>query len=156
MSPRFRTVLLAVSLALNVGFIATAVQRHWLNGGTDAPPTPLAQRLGLTAGQQTAWTALEGPFLKDLAVNWAAIRAQRQALLDEIFAAHPDAARLAGIQERIATLQDEQQKRVIRQLLAEREVLDARQQVLLKDLLGQEFSAQPSQAEQLHQKPPGT
>ena len=154
MSPRFRNILLAVSLALNVGFVATAVQRHWLAGGQEAPAASLAQRLGLSAGQQAAWMRLEGPFLADLEGNWAAIRAQRQALLDELFAAHPDAARLDGIQAKIAALQDEQQKRVIRQLLAEREVLDARQRDVLKALLMREFAVQESRAEQLHRHAP--
>ncbi len=154
MSPRFRNILLAVSLALNVGFVATAVQRHWLAGGQEAPAASLAQRLGLSAGQRAVWMRLEGPFLADLEGTWAAIRAQRQALLDELFAAHPDAARLDGIQAKIAALQDEQQKRVIRQLLAEREVLDARQRDVLKALLMREFAVQESRAEQLHRHAP--
>ena len=154
MSPRFRNILLAVSLALNVGFVATAAQRHWMGGGDGPPAESLAQRLGLSASQQTAWTRLEGPFLADLARNWADIRAQRQALLDELFATKPDTTRLDGIQAKIAALQDEQQKHVIRQLLAERDVLDARQRAVLKELLMQEFAAQATRAEQLHRKAP--
>lgn len=153
MNPRSRNILLAVSLALNVGFVATAIQRHWAGGGEPAAE-PLAQRLGLSDSQQAAWTRLEGPFLADLARNWEDIRAQRQALLDELFAGQPDTARLAGIQAGIAALQDEQQKRVIRQLLAERDVLDDRQRALLKDLLMQEFAVQATQAEQLHRQVP--
>ncbi len=159
MTARLRNTLLAVSLALNAGFLATAVQRHWLGPAQDRQEAmaPLAQRLNLSAAQRTAWTALEGPFVSDLAGNWAAIRAQRQALLDELFAAHPDEARLASIQERIAALQDRQQKRVIGQLLAERGVLDAHQQDVLRSLLMQEYAAQAaqaSQAERLHQTVP--
>lgn len=155
MTSRFRNTLLAVSLALNVGFIATAALRHWTGSapGPQDAVAPLVQRLNLSAAQQAAWTALEGPFLNDLAGNWAAIRAQREALLAEIFAAHPDEARLAGIQERIAALQDSQQKRVIRQLLAERGVLDPHQQDILRNLLARDYAAQATQAERLHQVP---
>lgn len=153
MTPRFRNTLLAASLALNVGFIATAVQRHWTGAASEPreAATPLAQRLNLSVAQREAWAALERPFLNDLAGNWAAIRAQRQALLDEIFAARPDGSRLASIQGRIAALQDAQQKRVIRQLLAERKVLDAHQQGVLRGLLTREYAAQATREEYLHQ-----
>lgn len=150
MSPRTRRILLVASFALNIGFIATAVQRHWLGGEADSSAVSLEQQLGLSAEQQAAWAALEGPFLKDLGKSGADIHRQRQLLLDEIFAAHPDETRLDDIQAQIAALQDEQQKRVIRQLLAEKGVLDADQQALLKDLLMQGFAAQATQAEHLH------
>jgi len=154
MTPRHRNILLAASLALNIGFTAIAVQRHWPGDEPAQAAAPLTQRLGLSPGQQAAWAALEAPFLEDLAENWADIRAQRQALLDEVFSARPDAARLDGIQAKIARLQDAQQKRVIRQLLAERSVLDPGQQAMLKDLLMQEFAAQATRVEQLHQTAP--
>src|SRR5690606_41594781 len=135
------------------GFAAAAIRRHWA-GVVLRPADPMRRAFGLSGGQEAAWTRLEGPFLADLARNWEDIRAHRQALLDELFAAQPDTARLAGIQAGIAALQDEQQKRVIRQLLAERDVLDDRQRALLKDLLMQEFAVQATQAEQLHRQVP--
>lgn len=126
MNSRVLKSVLAASLALNVGFVGAVGYRQWLGPGivSTQPAANLADRLSLTPPQRAAWHALEQPFLDDLATNWTDIRAQRQALLDEIFSAHPDTARLASIQARIAGLQDTQQKRVIAQLLAEQAVLD--------------------------------
>lgn len=153
MSTRTLKILMAASLALNVGFVGTAAYQH-LSGRLamkQARPVSLAERLGMSAGQRSAWETLERPFLQDLSVNWAAIRALRKSLLDEMFAKEPNREVLSDLQAQIATLQDGQQKRVITQVLLERSILDAHQQALLKDLLAQEYGAQAAQVEHLHQ-----
>ncbi|WP_323018638.1 Spy/CpxP family protein refolding chaperone [Castellaniella sp.] len=152
MTSRMMKTLCILSLALNVGFVGMAAYRYGSVAGGEqhAPSTALADRLGLDASQRAAWDALEPPFLQDLAANWADIRVLRQTLLDEIFADQPDRQKLSGLQTRIAALQDGQQKRVIAQLLAERDVLNAGQQSALKALLLQEYGEQASQAEHLH------
>ncbi|WP_269499936.1 Spy/CpxP family protein refolding chaperone [Castellaniella sp. S9] len=157
MNARVLKSVLAASLALNVGFVGAVGYRQWLGSGMarTQPASALADRLSLSPSQRAAWHALEQPFLDDLATNWTDIRAQRQALLDEIFSGHPDTARLASIQARIASLQDAQQKRVIAQLLAEQAVLDEGQRALLKTLLLDEYGRQASTREgHLHQVPP--
>lgn len=151
MNGRMIKMLCVLSLALNVGFVGMAAYRYGSAVGAAQPaPASLADRLALDADQRAAWQALESPFLQDLAANWADIRVLRQTLLDEVFADHPDERKLAALQARIAALQDGQQKRVIAQLLAEREVLNAGQRSALKSLLLQEYGEQASQAEHLH------
>lgn len=149
MTSRAIKTLCILSLALNVGFVGMAAYRYGSAAG-EAQPAALADRLNLNAQQRAAWQALETPFLQDLSVNWTDIRGLRQALLNEIFADQPDERQLADFQARIAALQDGQQKRVIAQLLAERDVLDSAQRSALKSLLMQEYGEPASQAEHLH------
>lgn len=149
MSSRILKPLLAASLALNLGFAAAVAYRHL---GTAAPAhdAVLADRLGLSPVQREAWDALEQPFLRDLAQNWADIHAQRDALLDAIFADAPDRGRVAALRERIAGLQDEQQQRVVAQLLAEQALLDAGQRAALKSLLVREYGDPAAEIRRLH------
>lgn len=152
MTSRMLKTLCILSLALNVGFIGMAAYRYGAapRNAQNAPPAALADRLGLDADQRAAWNALETPFLQDLSADWVNIRALRQTLLDAIFAAQPDEQKLTDLQAQIAALQSGQQKRVIAQLLAEREVLTADQQSALRALLMRAYGEQVSEVEHLH------
>lgn len=147
--------LLAVSLSINLGVIATIVFKQ-----ISAPPevtataemqVSLPDRLQLTQEQRQRWLEIERTFLADIAANWRDIRVQREALVRQIFSAQPDRANIDAQQAKIAALQDAQQRRVVTQLLAERELLDERQRVALTELLLNRYAEEASQEERLHQ-----
>lgn len=144
-------LLLAVSLALNIGFAATVGYKQWQNTRVSAKASiNLPERLGLSPAQRERWQRVEQDFITDLRANWNHIRQSRTVLVDEIFSAHPDRTRIDALQADIATLQSAQQQRVIAQLLAERELLDATQREILKALLLSRHAEQVSEEEQLH------
>lgn len=145
--------LLAVSLSLNIG-IAAAVLVHQLRPLPDArfaqPHLNLPDYLQLSDAQRQRWRELEPPFLQDIAINWREIRAHREALVRNIFSVAPERATIDAEQARIATLQDVQQRRVITQLLAERELLDEGQRAKLMALLLSRYAQDATEEELLH------
>lgn len=146
-------LLLAVSLALNAGIVATvAVSRL---GATSQPAAPSARvslpdYLGLNAEQRRRWSDMEQGFMKDLAANWREIKAHREALIRQAFSAAPDHVALDAEQARIAALQDSQQRRVMRQLLAERDLLNPHQREKLMTLLLSRYAQEATEEEMLH------
>ena len=148
--------LLAMSLALNVGIAAIVAWQTWI-----AAPAPavagaerinLPDRLTLNGEQRKQWQQLEEGFLHDLSANWREIRLHRDALVRQIFSSQPDRAEIDRLQARISSLQDAQQRRVIRQLLAERELLDDAQRKALGALLLERYSQETSEEEALHRQ----
>lgn len=145
--------LLAASLSLNLGFAATVAYKQL----QQIPPAPgtqqhvsLPDQLQLTLEQRSRWHQIEQGFIKDLASNWREIRQHREALIKHIFSAQPERAQIDAEQARIATLQDAQQRRVITQLLAERDLLDQRQRAALMTLLLQRYTNEATEEELLH------
>lgn len=148
-------VALALSVMLNLGVLGAVAYRMAAPGGlapllgAGPPATSLPQQLALDDEQLRRWHEAEQVFLESLAAGAAEIGTRRERLVREIFAPAPDAATIEAERAAIARLQDEQQRLVIRQLLREREMLDAGQ----RDRLAQILLAQPVGAsgfEQLH------
>lgn len=146
--------LLAISLSLNVGMLgAVAFNKMYAPPATTAAGAPhvsLPDHLQLNTEQRKRWLQIEQEFLKDLSANWAEIRAHREALVRLIFSAKPDRVLIDTLQARISALQDAQQRRVIVQLLAERELLDERQRAALMTLLLARYKQESSEEEHLH------
>lgn len=146
--------LLAISLSLNAGIIV-AVIANQMNA---AAPVVSLQRdrvnlpdyLQLDAAQRRRWDQIEQGFLRDIAANWSEIRAQREELVRQVFSAAPQRSGIDAQQARIAALQDSQQRRVITQLLAERELLNPRQREKLMSLLLSRYAEEASEEELLH------
>lgn len=146
--------LLAISLSLNAGIIV-AVIANQMNA---AAPVVSLQRgrvnlpdyLQLDAAQRRRWDRIEQGFLRDIAANWSEIRAQREELVRQVFSAAPQRSGIDAQQARIAALQDSQQRRVITQLLAERELLNPRQREKLMSLLLSRYAEEASEEELLH------
>jgi hypothetical protein len=145
MNPRLLRTLLVFSLLINVGVLGGAAYRAL---ATDAFPG-LPRHLGLDAEQTRRWHAAEHDFLARLAEGATAIQAHRDRMIRAIFADTPDLALIDAERAAIATLQDAQQKRVIEQLLRERELLDPPQRARLAALLLAQPAA-PSGVERLH------
>lgn len=146
--------LLIVSLALNLGIVTAFIVRPSLPRRAEIAAQPphlnLQNYLGLSAEQRIQWQQLEPDFLRELAANWQEIRQHREALVRQIFAAAPDRTAIDAEQAAIADLQGVQQQRVIRQLLAERKLLDEPQRQRLMDLLLSRYSQETTEEELLH------
>ena len=145
MKPGLLKILLVFSLLINLGALGGAAYRGLSAGAAPGLPS----HLGLDAGQTRRWQEAEQAFLAQLAEGSAAIEAHRVRMIRAIFAETPDLAQIDAERAAIAALQDTQQKRVIEQLLRERELLDAAQRERLAALL----LAQPaghSEIERLH------
>jgi uncharacterized membrane protein YebE (DUF533 family) len=126
--------LLALSVLFNVGaVIATAYQVH---RNTRAEPVNIAQSLQLDPEQARRWNEMETSFVAELDAEWLEIGRLRESLIRAIFAAQPDPHVIEVHRAAIAELQGRQQRRVIEQLLRERELLRPQQrQELIKLLL---------------------
>lgn len=149
--------LLAASLALNLGIVATVAYKQLqqlrsppASSGAQGGPASLPEQLQLSPEQRNRWQQAERGFVADLAVNWREIRQQRETLIREIFSGQPERAKIDAAQARIAALQDAQQRRVIAQLLAERDVLDQQQRAALMALLLARYTNEATEEELLH------
>lgn len=148
MNARPLRIALALSLLVNLGVLA-AVAYRGIAGETQHAFPGLPRHLQLSDAQLRDWHASEAPFLAQLAAGADEVRTHRDRMIREIFAAAPDPARIDAERERIAQLQDEQQKEVIRQLQRERALLSPAQRESLVRLL-LEQPALPSPIERLH------
>ena len=146
--------LLAASLALNLGIVASLVLRtapaRPVNMAAQPQHLNLQDYLKLSTEQRAQWKQLEPAFLQELAANWQDIRRHREALVRHIFAAAPDRTAIDAEQTAIAGLQQAQQQRVIAQLLAERGVLDEQQRERLMNLLLNRYSQESTEEELPH------
>ncbi|MEZ5718961.1 MAG: periplasmic heavy metal sensor [Burkholderiaceae bacterium] len=142
--------LLALSLALNLGTIAAVLVQQARPAHNAAVPLNVPDYLGLGPQQRERWQQLEPAFLRDLAANWSDIRRHRESLVRHIFAEPPQRAAIDAEQATIAALQAAQQQRVIAQLLAERDLLDAAQREKLMNLLLSRYAQESTEEEQLH------
>lgn len=138
-------VMLAFSVLINLGVLGAAAYRALTTN--DFPGLP--RYLQLDAEQTKRWHEAEITFLTQLGASAQAIHTHRDRMIRAIFAATPDPAQIDTERVAIARLQDEQQKGVIRQLLAERELLSPVQRTRLAQLLLDQ-PAGPSPIERLH------
>ncbi|HJV52530.1 MAG TPA: periplasmic heavy metal sensor [Noviherbaspirillum sp.] len=154
MKPTLLKWLLVISISLNVG-ILVAVVGNRLGAASMANNDErinLPDYLRLDAVQRQRWAELEQGFLNDLTANWREIQARRESVIRQVFSAAPDQGTLDAAQAKIAALQDNQQRRVIRQLLAERDLLDERQREKLMALLLKRYAQEATEEEVLHRR----
>src|SRR5690554_4998511 len=116
---------------LNLGILLAIVWASW--GSTSKPPV-LANYLQLDAEQVLHWRQAEQAFLVQLESNENAIKQRRNTLIEAVFADDLSLAEVHLARQSLAQLQNKQQEIVVEQLLAEREILTARQRDLLKEL----------------------
>ena len=134
-------VALIVSVMVNVGVVAALAYSAFQHGtwpavfrGDKGEPD-LPAYLDLNAEQKRRWSELEAAFLRELGKDWRQIRIHRERMINEIFSEQPDRQRIEGERAAIAQLQSAQQRRVIQQLLEERDILDAAQRRKLAEML---------------------
>lgn len=151
MNPIVLKWLLAMSLAVNVGtVVAVLVAKGAAQPEAVAPQLDLPDYLALGREQRQRWGQLEPAFLRDIESNWRAIRHHRESLVRQVLSAAPDQGAIDAEQASIARLQDAQQRRVIVQLLAERELLDAAQREKLMTLLLGRYAQEETEEQRLH------
>lgn len=154
MSPSNLKYVLTLSLLLNAGFIGAvgyqvAKHRGLPPAFTAVAQTDIADHLKLTAEQRERWHALEADFMRQFDADARELAARREQLIRGVFSEDPQAERIEAERQAIARLQAEQQRRVIAQLLKERELLEPAQRQALADfLLRQAPDATP--VEQVH------
>ena len=132
---------LILSIMLNVGVVAALAYSAFQQGtwpavfrGDKVEPD-LPAYLDLNAEQKRRWSELEAAFIRELRNDWRQIRIHRERMINEIFSEQPDRQRIEGERAAIAQLQAAQQRRVIQQLLEERDILDAAQRRKLAEML---------------------
>ena len=132
---------LAVSLAVNAGVLVAVAYAAWQRGGAGPaayfgmPHENLPEHLGLTAEQRAQWHAMEQGFLPDLTSDARGIAAHRERMIRMIFGERADAAAVEAERAAIFALQERQQRRIIGQLLKERELLTPEQRARLAEHL---------------------
>ena len=146
--------LFAISLSLNAGILGAVAFNALRTPAQQEEDRHLSlqDRLNLAGEQRAQWSRIEQGFLSDLAANWHEIRSHREALVRKIFSTVPDRAAINQEQRQIAALQDAQQRRVIDQLLAEKELLDEHQRTLLMELLLARYAQEATEEEMLHRQ----
>jgi Spy/CpxP family protein refolding chaperone len=138
---RWLGTALAISLAINVGVIAAAGYQSWRMGRLPQasyfgmPHEDIPHYLGLSAEQRARWHALEEGFLAALASDAREIGAHRERMIRMIFSESADAAAVEAERAAIFALQERQQRRIVAQLLKEREMLAPEQRAKLAELL---------------------
>lgn len=154
MKPTLLKWLLVISISLNVGILAAVVGTRLgaASMANNDERINLPDYLRLDAVQRQRWAELERGFLNDLTANWREIQARRESVIRQVFSAAPDQGTLDAAQAKIAALQDNQQRRVIRQLLAERDLLDERQREKLMALLLKRYAQEATEEEVLHRR----
>lgn len=154
MKPTLLKWLLVISISLNVGILAAVVGTRLgaASMANNDERINLPDYLRLDAVQRQRWAELEQGFLNDLTANWREIQARRESVIRQVFSAAPDQGTLDAAQAKIAALQDNQQRRVIRQLLAERDLLDERQREKLMALLLKRYAQEATEEEVLHRR----
>lgn len=141
-------IALALSLLVNVGVGGGAA--YQMLRGAQERFAGLPTYLDLTEPQRREWRTLEKTFTQQLHTATLEIAMHRERLIRGVFADRPDPAAVEAERAAIATLQAEQQKRVIAQLVREREILDSRQRARLAKLLLEQAPAGPAAFERLH------
>lgn len=150
------SLLLAISLLVNVGVLAGAWFQTWrAEGATELAFFGMGHErvpdyLKLDGTQLERWHAMEQDFVKTLNDVGGEIQIHRERLVREIFSAQPDASVIERERTAIFTLQQGQQRSVIGQLLKEREMLNAQQRFALADLLLKQDRRNSAGAQQLH------
>jgi hypothetical protein len=135
-------VALAISVLLNVGVLGGVAHQAWRVGGLPElssyfgmPHEQLPAYLGMSPGQRAQWHEIESGFLQALADDARTIREHRERMIREIFGAQSDPAAVERERALIFARQEAQQRRIIGQLLRERELLSPEQRAKLGELL---------------------
>lgn len=149
--------VLVLSLLLNVGVLSAVGFQVFKNGKV---PAVLAQETGsagleaylqLDAAQIPQWREQERSFMEELDEAWVWIHDHRTTMIHEIFSENPQMDVVERERQAIAELQEEQQHKVIQQLLREREMLDQNQRARLVRLLLDSTGSMEEISTQLHQ-----
>lgn len=136
MSPHPLKIALILSLMLNIGVLGAAgfqLARGGSQSATDG--SGVADSLQLDEEQRRQWREMESGFKESFRESWGATRRHREVLVRHIFSDQPDPAAIEDERRAILNLLEQQQKRVIAQLLAKRNILTEQQRAKLAEML---------------------
>ena len=142
MRSKWLTVVLFLSLAVNVGVLATMGYHYYLTASTKTlapcPVSPgdghLYQSLGLSDAQLSKMEPLAQKFHGRLSELGAAMEGKRGLLVD-LLAKDGDPASIENLRREMAGTQDEIQREVISHIIETKKILDPKQQQRLYDLM---------------------
>jgi len=130
MNKRLLTMALVPLFIINVAALATFSYKRWHNSqpaekseGESGTWKELQGRMLLRPQQMEEMQDYRRSFERDIASLRQRIREKRSALIDETRKASPDLNRIDGIIEEIGVLQTLVQKKTIRNLLKDKEIL---------------------------------
>jgi Spy/CpxP family protein refolding chaperone len=147
MNSKTKTLLVLLSVTLNVAFVASWGWRAMraapesLAGSSSTSALSLHQRLELTPEQRRELEPRLEEFRKETAATFARIDRNRGEMLELLAASQPDPERIRAKQQEIQADQRQCQERLIAHLLAEKQVLSPDQQRKYFDLLRQQPGA---------------
>lgn len=133
--------LLVLSLLVNAGVVAGVwFQARHAEGTAEHAFFGMSHEqvpdyLQLDQSQRERWHEMERDFVTALNNAGREIETHRERLVNEIFSAQPDPARIERERTSIFALQEAQQRSVIAQLVKERDMLNPKQRSALAELL---------------------
>jgi len=145
MSPQTKTLLVLLSVTLNVTFVVgwgIRAMRTSPVGGSPAGVAPLHQQLDLTPAQLLQIEPLLQDFRNSSAATMRDVEKRRSELLDLLAAPQPDRVRIEETQRAIQAGQRQCQTLVVGHIMAEAQILTPEQRQKYFDLLRQSPAGQ--------------
>lgn len=147
MNLKWLWIVLAVSLGINVGILATlAVQGSDKEKGTeekskqpslDERTGPIADRLGLEGEDREKFMQLQRGLLESSQGNREELEGMRREVRKELQKDEPDRARIDRLIADMAEVSAAQEREYVETVMASREILDDEQQALYMQFLAQ-------------------
>jgi Spy/CpxP family protein refolding chaperone len=147
MRSKWLTVVLFLSLAINVGVLATMGYHYYRDASlTSSAPCPLSpgdshlyQSLGLSNLQLSKMDPLAQKFHGRLA-ELGAIMEEKKMVLIDLLRKDGDPKEIENLRKEMAGIQDEIQKEVITHIMESKKILDPNQQQRFFDLMRQSMA----------------
>jgi len=144
MKSKWLAVILFLSLAVNVGVLATMGYHYYLTASTKTlapcPVSPgdghLYQSLGLSNLQLSKMEPLAQKFHGRLG-ELGAIMEEKKGILIDLLRKDGDPKEIENLRKEMAAIQDEIQKEVITHIVESKKILDSKQQQRFFDLMHQ-------------------
>jgi Spy/CpxP family protein refolding chaperone len=147
MRSKWLTVVLFLSLAINVGVLATMGYHYYRDASlTSSAPCPLSpgdshlyQSLGLSNLQLSKMDPLAQKFHGRLA-ELGAIMEEKKMVLIDLLRKDGDPKEIENLRKEMAGIQDDIQKEVITHIMESKKILDPNQQQRFFDLMRQSMA----------------
>ncbi|HVP77087.1 MAG TPA: periplasmic heavy metal sensor [Thermodesulfobacteriota bacterium] len=151
MKSKWLTVILALSLAINAGVLASMGYHYYVNASTpSSAPCPMSpgdhhlyQSLGLSKDQLGKIDPIAQKFHSRITELGTTMEAKRELLVD-LLGKGGDPAGVENVRREMAGIQDEIQKEVITHITELKKILDPNQQQRFFDLMRQSMTGAQS------------
>lgn len=142
---KFWKFVLAVSLLMNVSVIVAAgwhyCERHGClgkhRGGVERRVEALSDKLGLTAEQREAITAMDVEFRREARETRGEIREKRARLIDLLREDDPDREAIDALVTELSSVQERMEHLVVDHIIEEKSVLTPEQGSVFLDIIEQ-------------------